>query len=119
MNATKRVIEMPVIIRNVLAAAAIAACATAPAMAAESYKLTISDKGFEPSTIEIPAGKKVTLSVSNTTKKPAEFESDDIGREKLVPAGKTITMPVGPLKPGSYSFIDDFNKSRQGTISVK
>jgi plastocyanin len=110
---------MHLIIRTFLASAMIAAPAVLPAVAEESYKLTINEQGFEPATLEIPAGKKVTLTVSNTTKKAAEFESDKLSREKIVPPGKTITIPVGPLKAGSYEFEDDFNKAHKGTINVK
>jgi plastocyanin len=110
---------MQMIIRALLAAAAITACAALPASAQETYKLTIRENGFEPATLDIPAGKKITLSLSNTTKKAAEFESDDISREKVVPAGKTVTISVGPLKAGSYEFEDDFNKGHKGTLTVK
>lgn len=110
---------MHVIIRTFLAVATVVVFAISPASAQETYKLTISDNGFEPAALEIPAGKKITLTVSNTTKKAAEFESDKIGREKVVPAGKTVTISVGPLKAGSYEFEDDFNKAHNGTLTVK
>jgi plastocyanin len=110
---------MHMIIRVFLASAMLTAAAVLPAFAQESYKLTIGAQGFEPAALEIPAGKKVTLEISNTTKKPAEFESSKLGREKVVPPGKSVTVSVGPLKAGSYEFEDDFNKASKGTLTVK
>ncbi len=102
-----------------LLSAVIAASAALSAAAEDAYKLTITENGFEPTTLDLPAGKKVTLSVTNATKKAAEFESEKLSREKVVPAGKTVTISVGPLKTDTYEFEDDFNKARKGTITVK
>ena len=104
---------------SLAAVAAVASAAALPASAEGNYTLTIGDQGFQPGAIEIPANEKLKLTVSNKTKKPAEFESAELGREKLVPAGGSISIPVGPLKAGTYKFFDDFNPSHAGTITVK
>jgi hypothetical protein len=106
-------------IRTIAVAVAMGAGAGVLSAADETYKVTINETGFEPATLDIPADKKVMLSVTNATKKAAEFESGKLGREKVVPVGKTVTIPIGPLKAGSYEFEDDFNKTRKGTITVK
>jgi plastocyanin len=105
--------------RAFLVTALVSAAAVLPASADDEYKLTMSDSGFEPATLTIPAGKKITLSVTNASKKAAEFESSDISREKVIPAGKTVTISVGPLKAGTYEFEDDFNKAHKGKLTVK
>ncbi|HVA13283.1 MAG TPA: cupredoxin domain-containing protein [Stellaceae bacterium] len=91
-----------------LALAAIAACA-APARAADNFSLTIKGKAFDPNEFTVPAGKKVTLTVKNLNPTPSEFESFDLNREKVVTGGSDITLFVGPLRPGSYEFFDDFS----------
>ena len=109
--------------RWVIRAAVVAtAMVTGPGLlpaAEDSYNLTINETGFEPATLAIPANKKVTLSVTNATKKAAEFESEKLSREKVVPAGKTVTISIGPLKADTYEFEDDFNKAHKGTLTVK
>ena len=105
--------------RALLATALIAIIATPLASAEETYKLSIGEQGFEPATLEIPAGKKISLTVTNNTKKAAEFESEKLGREKIIPAGRGATISIGPLKAGTYEFLDDFNKSHKGAINAK
>ena len=73
-----------------------------------------------PDVIEIPQGKKVKLEIRNEDSTAEEFESHDLHREKMIPAGKTVIVYVGPLKPGSYSFFGEFNpKTARGSIVVK
>jgi hypothetical protein len=50
---------------------------------------------------------------------PAEFESFELRREKVVVAGQEITLYIGPLKPGSYEFFDDFNPSARGHVVAR
>jgi hypothetical protein len=86
----------------------------------ESFTLTLKDHKFSPTTLEIPAGKKVKLIIKNLDGAAEEFESDDLHREKVIPAGKQGVVSIGPLKPGSYSFKGEFNpKTAIGTIVVK
>jgi len=86
----------------------------------DSYALTIKDRHFEPAEIAIPAGKKIQLTVKNLDATPSEFESTDLNREKVVTAGSTITVFIGPLRPGSYEFFDDFSpETPHGHIVAK
>jgi hypothetical protein len=91
------------------------------AMAEDSaYTLTIKDHQFQPTEIEIPAGKKIELTVKNEDPTPEEFESTELRREKVVPGGQQITVYIGPLKPGRYEFFGDFNpKTARGHIIAK
>ncbi|MGH7058453.1 MAG: cupredoxin domain-containing protein, partial [Acetobacteraceae bacterium] len=62
---------------------------------------------------------RVKLEVTNTRSFPSEFESFEFNREKVVPGGTTVTVWVGPLKPGKYKFFDDFNQSSVGWLVVE
>jgi hypothetical protein len=87
---------------------------------AESYTLTIRQHRFEPTEIEIPAGKKISLVVKNLDATPEEFESIELHREKVVSGGSEITVYIGPLKPGRYEFFGDFNPdTARGHIIAK
>jgi len=90
--------------------------ANAYAKETPSFSIDITDNGFIPSVVTIPAGQKVSLAVRNGSKLPVEFESYSLNREKIVPAGSRIRIWIGPLKPGKYPFFNDFNPSQTGQI---
>jgi heme/copper-type cytochrome/quinol oxidase subunit 2 len=93
---------------------------TAPAQAqTPAFSVTIRDHKFVPEQIEVPANQKVEVHVINADPTPAEFESFQLRREKVVVAGHEITLYIGPLKPGSYEFFDDFNPSARGHIVAR
>jgi plastocyanin len=79
--------------------------------------LSIKNHRFEPSEIKVPAGQRVRLIVHNQDATPEEFESHDLNREKVVPAGSKVTIYIGPLKPGRYGFYGEYYEaSAQGTV---
>jgi plastocyanin len=84
-----------------------------------TLNLTIHDTKFEPATLQVPAGAKIKLSVRNARSKPAEFESHELNREKVIAPGTTAVINIGPLSAGTYGFFDDFNKSTRGQIVAK
>ena len=85
-----------------------------------AYNLTIKDGRYSPETVEIPADQKIRLVIKNEGPGPEEFESSDLNREKIIKAGKTAEVIIGPLKPGTYKFIGEFHpKTAQGRIVAK
>jgi len=85
-----------------------------------NHLISIKDHKFEPNKIQVPANTAFTLTIKNLDKTLEEFESDDLKKEKLVGAGKTITINVGPQKQGDYKFYGDFHqKTAQGIIEVR
>lgn len=84
------------------------------------YQLTAKDGRFNPETVEVPAGKKFKLVVTNEGPGPEEFESRELNREKVIPAGKKADIILGPLKPGTYGFFGEFHpKTAKGQIVAK
>lgn len=103
-------------------AALFLACAFGAARADEpaSFALTVRGHQFEPAELTVPAGQKIELKVTNADSTPEEFESTDFRREKVVPAGATISVFVGPLRPGSYEFFGDFHpKTARGRVVAR
>ena len=85
-----------------------------------SFALSIKNHLFEPAEFEVPADTKVKLQIKNEDATPEEFESSTLHREKVVPGGKEISIFIGPLKPGRYEFIGEFNReTARGAIIVK
>jgi plastocyanin domain-containing protein len=86
----------------------------------QEVTLVFENHQMKPSTIEIPADKKVKLIMINKDSSPEEFESYDLAREKIVPANSTTDLYIGPLKPGVYKFHGELNpKTAHGEIIVK
>ena len=87
---------------------------------ADEYVLQIKDNQFSPATLTIPADQKVRVIVRNLDPTPAEFESFDLRREKVISGGSEAVVFIGPLKPGNYTFFDEFHAdTAKGTIIVK
>lgn len=95
---------------------AMAACA---AQAEDEHVITLNGKQFSPATLTLPAGQKLTLSVVNQNDAPAEFESGELNREKIVQPHSTIHVILGPLDAGTYHYFNDFDRDATGIITVK
>ena len=74
------------------------------------FSLTLKDHKFTPSELTIPADTRVRFQVKNLDATPAEFESDDFKAEKIIPAGRDVTILIGPLKAGTYEFHDEYHE---------
>ena len=84
------------------------------------FSITIKDHRFSPESIEIPADTKVKLDVSNEDLTPEEFESYELNREKVIPGNGKVSIFIGPLAPGEYPFVGEFNSATAlGKIVVK
>lgn len=101
-----------------LLTAALAAAATAAQAAGEpELTLTLRDHRFTPSEVRVPAKVKVKLVIDNQDGSPEEFDSHALNREKVIPGKSKATIYIGPLAPGRYSFMGEFNaSSAQGVV---
>jgi hypothetical protein len=92
-----------------------------PALAADDeFKLTIEDHKFQPTEVVVPSGKKVKLVIENRDPTPEEFESHALNREKVIAGKSTVSIFIGPLKPGRYAFVGEYNeKTAQGAVIAK
>lgn len=104
-----------------LLAVLLSAGLAAPAQAEmPAYTLTIRNHHFQPTELQVPAGQKFKVIVVNQDPTPEEFESTDMHREKIVVGGSKITVYIGPLPPGTYTFFGDFHPQlARGHIVVK
>ena len=85
-----------------------------------SISVKIRNHRFIPPEVEIPAGEKRLLVIENEDATVEEFESHALHREKLVPPLSKAQIYVGPLKPGRYEFVGEFNEaSAKGAIVAK
>ena len=57
------------------------------------------------------------LSIENRDATAEEFESHALGREKVIAGKSSAVIYIGPLKPGKYPFVGEFNeKTAKGMI---
>ena len=102
--------------------AALVALVPLVAVAADlpEYTLTIRDHHFVPAELTIPANTRIKLIVVNQDPTPEEFESHELNREKVVVGNGTISVYIGPLKPGRYPYFGDFHAAlAQGTLIAR
>lgn len=101
----------------VCAALALAGPVGGAAAAEPEVLLVIKNHRFEPAELKVPAGQRIKLVVHNQDSTPEEFESHALNREKLIPAGAKVSVYIGPLKPGRYTFIGEYHEaSAQGVV---
>ena len=101
----------------ILAVVLFSASVSAEQLTDDSQLLVIENHRYIPSELLVPAGKKIKLRIENRDASPEEFESHDLNREKLIAGKSSITIYIGPLKPGRYAFIGEFNeKTAQGVV---
>lgn len=97
--------------------AALAAAGAAHAAGEPEFALTLRDHRFTPNEVRVPANAKVRLVVENQDASPEEFDSHALNREKVIPGKSKATIYIGPLAPGRYPFMGEFNASTaQGTV---
>ena len=84
------------------------------------FYLTLENHVFTPSSLEIPANKKVKVIIHNKDKVPEEFDSFELNREKVIFPGKKAVIYVGPLPAGEYKYFGEYHpNSARGRIIVK
>lgn len=104
-----------------LAAALIASASFAALANAEpELALVLENHQFTPDRIEVPAGKKVKVMIENRDAAAEEFDSGDLRVEKVIPGKSKGVVWLGPLKPGEYKFIGEYNeKTARGVVVAK
>jgi plastocyanin len=80
--------------------------------------IAIENHRFVPDKLEVPAGRKVKLTVENRDATPEEFDSDDLRVEKVIPGKSKGIVFLGPLKPGEYKFIGEYHAATAHGIVV-
>ncbi len=98
--------------------ALIAASGPARAQDPLTFRLTLKNHAFDPPELTVPAGKRLILIVRNADDTPAEFESRELGAEKVISPGREATMRLGPLAVGRYPFADEFHQDQARGVLI-
>jgi hypothetical protein len=82
--------------------------------------LTIKNHRYSPEKLEVKAGQRFKLKIINEDATSEEFESKSMIIEKFIAPKKSITVNLGPLKPGEYEFFGCFHPdTAKGVLSAK
>jgi hypothetical protein len=72
---------------------------------------------LEPAMIEVPAGIRFKIEIENEGSDPVEFENIELHLEKVLAGGAKSYVVINGLKPGTYTFFDDFHPNT-GKVQV-
>ena len=104
--------RIQLLLRSFTAALIFAGSLSTSAWAAEPEQLlVIKNHRFEPAELKVAAGQRIKLVVHNQDGTAEEFESHDLNREKIVPAGAKVSIFIVPLKTGRYNFMGEYNEA--------
>jgi Cupredoxin-like domain len=94
---------------------------TSPATTAEDdpvFTIEFNDGKVSPLRIEVPAGRRFKLELRNNGSTPAEFESNELHKEKVLAPATTSILVFRTLDPGEYPFFDDFHPDAPKAVIV-
>ena len=74
-----------------------------------AFEIVARDGRLYPERLEVPAGVKLKLTLRNEGKTPVEIENLELRVEKVLPPNAAAVITIQPLRPGSYTLIDEFH----------
>jgi hypothetical protein len=101
-----------------LLALAAAPASSARAENAATFRIEFNDGKVEPQRLEVPANKTLDIELVNKGQGPAEFESKQLRKEKVIAPGAAVSLVIRGLDPGEYDFFDDFHPDAPPAVLV-
>jgi hypothetical protein len=101
-----------------LAAAFLIAAGISRAEEEPVFRIEFNDGKVTPQRLEVPAKRRIKLELHNVGKTPAEFESKELRKEKVLAPGATSTLVIRTLDPGAYDFFDDFHPDAPPAVLI-
>jgi hypothetical protein len=102
-----------------------ACCAGAPARAGAgasveepTFRIEFRDGVISPARLQVPANTRFRLELKNLGKTPAEFESAELKKEKVLAGESESVLVIRTLDPGEYAFFDDFHPDAPPAVLV-
>jgi hypothetical protein len=82
------------------------------------FTIEFHDGRVAPLRVEVPANRRFKLELRNTGDGPAEFESNELRKEKVLAPNSTSILVFRTLDPGEYAFFDDFHPDAPKAVLV-
>ena len=85
----------------------------------QRLQLTIRDHKFDPAELRVLPNQPTVIDVHNEDATAEEFDSTDLGVEKVIAGGRQSPVRLRPLAPGKYKFIGEYHAdTAAGTVIV-
>jgi hypothetical protein len=82
------------------------------------FTIEFHDGKVAPVRVEVPANRRFKIELRNSGVTPAEFESNELHKEKVLAPGTTSILVFRTLDPGEYTFFDDFHPDAPKAVLV-
>lgn len=82
------------------------------------FTIEFKDGTVSPLRLEVPANKRFQLQLRNDGDTPAEFESSELRKEKVLAPKTTSILVFRTLDPGEYTFFDDFHPDAPKAVLI-
>lgn len=82
------------------------------------FRIEFNDGKVTPQRLEVPAKTRFKLDLYNVGREPAEFESKELRKEKVLAPGSNSILVIRTLDPGEYDFFDDFHLDAPPAVLV-
>ena len=91
-----------------------------PASAQEdpTFRIEFRDGEMSPREIIVPANTRIRLDLHNLGETPAEFESHELKKEKVLAPKTSAVLVIRTLAPGRYTFFDDFHPGNPPAVLI-
>jgi hypothetical protein len=76
-----------------------------------TFTIEFHDGKITPQRTEVPANQQFKIEFHNTGATAAEFESHKLHKEHVLAPKSRSVLVFQPLKPGEYTYFDDFHPS--------
>lgn len=83
-----------------------------------TFRIEFKDGVVTPRRLEVPANRRFSLELHNLGETPAEFESRELRKEKVLAPGTSSVLVIRTLEPGEYDFFDDFHLDAPPAVLV-
>ena len=82
-----------------------------------SVTVTAADFSFDPESVTAAAGD--TIELSNEGESPHNLQAEEAGLDEDVDPGKTVSIDLADVEPGTYDFICKFHPDdMKGTLEI-
>ncbi|WP_034994503.1 cupredoxin domain-containing protein [Beijerinckia mobilis] len=83
-----------------------------------TFAIEFNDGKVTPLRLEVPADRRFRIELKNSGVTPAEFESTELRKEKVLAPGVVTVLVINRLDPGEYPFFDDFHPEAPKAVLV-
>src|ERR1700730_6186031 len=82
------------------------------------FTITFKDGAVSPRRLDVRGNRRFQFNLVNNGDTPAEFESNELRKEKVLAPKTTSILVFRTLDPGEYPFFDDFHPDAPQAVLI-